>query len=126
MRSARKVWNLTMSAPASAAASTSARARASEPSWLTPASAMTRTRPLISSTGKLDKALPRERTKIAEAAQSLDDAARHIARAIGVFDGRLVALERGADGVGDGASLGRAGDDRGGFEPPLLAVADVD
>src|SRR5512140_3234653 len=39
-----KVWNLTASAPASAATSMSCSARSTEPLWLTPASAMTNTR----------------------------------------------------------------------------------
>src|SRR5688500_11372706 len=41
--SARGVWNFTASTPASAAASTSACARATSPSWLMPASAMMKT-----------------------------------------------------------------------------------
>ena len=41
--SGTKVWNLTASAPASAAASTSRWAISASPSWLTPASAMTNT-----------------------------------------------------------------------------------
>src|SRR5262249_2981180 len=87
---------------------------------------MMRTRPLISGARQLDKALPRKRTKIIEAAQNLDDAARCITRAIRVVDGRLLALQRRANGLGNGASLRRAGDDRGGFEPPLLPVANID
>src|SRR5690349_21458528 len=42
MRSVTNVWNFTTSAPTSAAASTRSRARPTSPSWLTPASAMTR------------------------------------------------------------------------------------
>ena len=40
--SAENVWNLTASAPATAAASTNSSAISGEPLWLTPASAMTR------------------------------------------------------------------------------------
>src|SRR5690349_8347556 len=87
---------------------------------------MMRTRPAISSIPELDEALARQRTKITDAAQNLDDAARRITCAVGILDRHLAALECRADGLGDGASLRRAGDDRGGFEPPLLAVADVD
>src|SRR6185312_13525717 len=129
MRSARKVWNLTMSAPAATAASTRARAVSSEPSWLTPASAMMVVRPagvMSRRLRQLEEALLRQRAEIVDAGEDLDDAARAVAVAIGIGDRLLRLLQRRGDGSGNGAALAAAGDHRCRPEPPLLSFADID
>src|SRR5487761_309234 len=116
-----------MSAPAASAASTSARARSSEPSWLTPASAMMRTRPPISSRpGKVEEALARQRPEVADRGQDIDDAARAVAGAIGIRRRAPAAPQRFGDGGRDGLPIGRAGDHRFRLQPAALAVADID
>src|SRR6185437_3915870 len=115
MRSARKVWNLTMSAPAATAASTRARAVSSEPSWLTPASAMMVVCPvgvMSRHLRQIEEALLRQRAEIVDAGEDLDDTSRAVAIAIRVGDRLLRPLQRRSDGSGDGAALARAGDHR--------------
>src|SRR6185437_10619232 len=129
MRSARKVWNLTMSAPAVTAASTRARAVSSEPSWLTPASAMMVVCPagvMSHRLRQIEEALLRQRAEIIDAGEDFDDAARAVAVAIGIGDRLLRPLQRRGDGGSDGAALAPAGDHRCRSEPPLLSLADID
>src|SRR5215217_9343955 len=102
--SGSKVWNLTTSAPASAATSIMRQASSSEPSWFTPASAMIRTGSVM---GRLAVEEPLAQQDVARRrrAQGLDDPRGALAVAIRIVEAGDVAGHGAGDGRGDGRRI---------------------